>query len=318
MSAEFTLRRWPDGRTGEQITDAAEALRDAEHDTGLRWLDCGAPTKDELTQLAEQLGITDDFVENTLDPLERPKLAFQDGAILFVTYATLKPHEFVRLSGWVLGDLVVTVRSSTDFSIAPIMRDADPQEDDADATVNRILYTVLDAVVDTHFAAIQELDSLIDDLEEELFTTPTLPTGFSREMYLVRKANAHLRRVVLPMREVAVGLERHRIADRKDLWFQDLEDHVLRAVEWTESLRDVLTGLVDTQLQLQDQRTNMIMKKLAAWAAIIAVPTLITGWFGQNVPYPGFSQPSGLWYSLLLIVGSVSGMWYLFKKIDWL
>ena len=60
------------------------------------------------------------------------------------------------------------------------------------------------------------------------------------------------------------------------------------------------------------------MKKLAGWAAIIAVPTAITGWFGQNVPYPGFSQPLGLWLSIGLIVGCAGALYVVFKARDWL
>jgi magnesium transporter len=69
-------------------------------------------------------------------------------------------------------------------------------------------------------------------------------------------------------------------------YFEDLYDHVLRAAEWTESLRDMITSIFETNMALADNRMNVVMKKLTSWAAIIAVPTAITGWFGQNVPYP--------------------------------
>ena len=69
---------------------------------------------------------------------------------------------------------------------------------------------------------------------------------------------------------------------------------MLRASEWTESLRDMVTTIFETNLSLQDARLNNVMKKLTGWAAIIAVPTAVTGYFGQNVPYPGFAQGVGL------------------------
>ena len=73
-------------------------------------------------------------------------------------------------------------------------------------------------------------------------------------------------------------------------YFQDVYDHVLRATEWTESLRDLVTTIVETNLTLQGNRLNVITKKVTSWAAIIAVPTAITGFYGQNVPYPGFAR----------------------------
>jgi magnesium transporter len=69
-------------------------------------------------------------------------------------------------------------------------------------------------------------------------------------------------------------------------YYQDVYDHVLRAAEWTDSLRDLVTSILETNLTIQGNRLNIITKKVTGWAAIIAVPTLITGYFGMNVPYP--------------------------------
>lgn len=103
-----------------------------------------------------------------------------------------------------------------------------------------------------------------------------------------------------------------------DSWFDDLYDHVLRAGEWTESLRDMVTSLFETNLSLQDSRLNTVMKQLAAWAAIIAVPTAITGWYGQNVPYPGFDATWGFWMSTVLVIACPFALWWVFRRRDWL
>ncbi|MPN56449.1 Cobalt/magnesium transport protein CorA [bioreactor metagenome] len=126
------------------------------------------------------------------------------------------------------------------------------------------------------------------------------------------------------MREVVTAVMRFRderstpLSKELDGYFNDLYDHVVRAAEWTESLRDLISSVFETNLSLQDARLNEIMKKLAAWAAIIAVPTAVTGWFGQNIPYPGFSEAFGLFQSVLLIlVGSV-GLYFVFRRFDWI
>ncbi len=85
-------------------------------------------------------------------------------------------------------------------------------------------------------------------------------------------------------------------------YYEDLYDHVLRAAEWTESLRDMITSIFETNMSLSDTRMNVVMKKLTAWAAIIAVPTAVTGFYGQNVPYPGFGREWGVWASVAIIV----------------
>ena len=95
-------------------------------------------------------------------------------------------------------------------------------------------------------------------------------------------------------------------------------DHVMRVADWTDSLRDLVTTLLETNLTIQGNRMNMVMKKVTSWAAIIAVPTAITGWFGQNVPYVGFSQEIGVWLSGGSIVVVSAVLYWAFKRNDWL
>jgi magnesium transporter len=101
-------------------------------------------------------------------------------------------------------------------------------------------------------------------------------------------------------------------------YFQDVYDHVLRATEWTESLRDLVTSILETNLTIQGNRLNIITKKVTSWAAIIAVPTAITGFYGQNVPYPGFGTHSGFYVSTASIVVFSVLLYLLFKRKDWL
>ena len=101
-------------------------------------------------------------------------------------------------------------------------------------------------------------------------------------------------------------------------YYQDVYDHVLRASEWTESLRDLVSTIVETNLTLQGNRLNTITKKVTSWAAIIAVPTAITGFYGQNVPYPGFAQESGFITSSILILVLSGALYLAFKRRNWL
>ena len=105
-------------------------------------------------------------------------------------------------------------------------------------------------------------------------------------------------RLVVPMREAVSGLmRREQTAIDEDMYpyYQDVYDHVLRVSESTDALRDLVSTIVETNLSLRDYRPNQIMKKVTSWAAIIAVPTLITGWYGMNVPYPGSGETWGVW-----------------------
>jgi magnesium transporter len=167
---------------------------------------------------------------------------------------------------------------------------------------------------------IQSFDDQIEGLEDDLFDDATADHQLQRRTFALRKALVQARRVILPMREVLNTVTR-RDADMPDPlrpYFEDLYDHVLRAAEWTESLRDMITSVFETNLSLNDTRLNTVMKKLTSWAAIIAIPTAVTGFYGQNVPYPGFSQHWGFYSSAGIMVVLVIGLYTVFKRKDWL
>ncbi len=155
---------------------------------------------------------------------------------------------------------------------------------------------------------------LFEDGPEEIRTV-------QRRSFELRKSLVRLRRVVLPMREVVNSLLRrdlHVVAEPMMPYYQDVYDHVLRATEWTESLRDLVTTVMETNLTVQGNRMNMIMKKVTSWAAIIAVPTAVTGFYGQNVPYPGFGSHLGFWTSAGIMIALSALLYRAFKRRDWI
>ena len=187
--------------------------------------------------------------------------------------------------------------------------------------VGFLLHGLLDYVVDTHFDAVQTLDVQIEALQDRLFEDNPRDRLMQRRTFELRKSLVQLRRVVLPMREVVNSLLRrdlHVVDEAMMPYFQDVYDHVLRASEWTESLRDLVTTIFETHLTIRGNRLNVIMKQVTSWAAIIAVPTAVTGFYGQNIPYPGFGQPVGFWTSTIVTVGLSAALWVVFRRKDWL
>jgi magnesium transporter len=184
-----------------------------------------------------------------------------------------------------------------------------------------LLYGLIDVVVDGHFDAVQSLDEEIEKLEDLLFDNTPHDDDVQRRSFELRKSLVTLRRVVLPMREVVNTLMRRDlsvVSEAMTPYFQDVYDHVLRATEWTESLRDLVTTILETHLTIQGNRLNIITKKVTSWAAIIAVPTAITGFYGQNVPYPGFGRHSGFVVSTTIIVVLSLALYLAFRRKDWL
>jgi len=123
------------------------------------------------------------------------------------------------------------------------------------------------------------------------------------------------------MREVISGLMRREhsaVSEELYPYYQDVYDHILRVSESTDSLRDLVATIVETNLSLRDYRQNQIVKKVTSWAAIIAVPTLITGYYGMNVPYPGSGNTWGVVASAALVVCCSLALYLIFKRRDWL
>lgn len=299
----------------------------------LVWLDISEPEPQILQQLAAELALDPQAVEDALAPAERPK-ATRHSTHTFVTVysATIGDDregplrsriDVERVSAFILPQALITVRIGDGFDMDAVVRRWDDNADLICHGVGALLHGLLDLVVDDHFETIQEMDDAMEQLEDSLFDDRVKPRDVQQRVYRLRKELVQLRRIILPMREVVNAVMRHHIAEdgtrgELDGWYTDLYDHVLRASEWTESLRDMISTIFETNLSLQDARLNTVMKKLAAWAAIIAVPTAVTGWFGQNVPYPGFQSSFGLAQSVALMVLGTVGLWWAFKRADWL
>jgi magnesium transporter len=290
------------------------------------WVDLCAPDITELELVARELGLHALAVEDAVHPHQRPKLDRYPDHSFLSAYA-------VRLDGDT-GELVtsevaafltpralVTVRKDDDFDIAAVAQRWDSSTDLAKHGVAFLVHGLLDYLVDGHFEAVQALDEQIESLEDQLFAPASRQEDVQRRSFELRRSLVLLRRVVLPMREVVNTLLRRDldlVQDPMAPYFQDVYDHVLRATEWTESLRDLVTSILETNLTIQGNRLNIITKKVTSWAAIIAVPTAITGFYGQNVPYPGFGAHSGLYVSTASIVVFSALLYVLFKRKDWL
>jgi len=290
------------------------------------WFDFVDPTETELAELGKELGLNKLALDDALNGKQRPKLEHYDSHIFINAYAAnfdpkTRDLNNEEISIFVTKNGLITVRDNNDFDMGAVTKNWDEGEELAFNGVSFLLWGLLDVIVDSYFVAVEQLDSEIEDLEELMFAAKRTELNIQERSYDLRKALVVLRRIATPMREVISPLLRN---DNKILnssmftYYQDIFDHVMRVSDWTESLRDLITTLLETNLTIQSNNMNLIMKKVTSWAAIIAVPTAITGFYGQNIPYPGFNQEWGFWFSSAAIVLMSSGLYWAFKRNDWL
>jgi magnesium transporter len=306
------------------VDDISDHLADED---AVVWLDVCRPTASDFDKIGEELGLHALAVEDATSPHERPKLDHYPSHLFLTAYAvhfdaeagTVTAHE---VSAFVTKQALITVRKDEGCDIDEVVRRWDESTDLAQYGVAFLLHGLLDELVDGHFSAVQELDQALEELEDLLFEeTPAGIRQVQRRSFQLRKSLVLLRKVVLPTREVVNGLMRPtaKIVDEAMVpYYQDVYDHVLRAGEWTESLRDFVATILETNLSVQGNRLNSIMKKVTSWAAIIAVPTAVTGFYGQNIPFPGYDKPIGFITSSVLLVVLSAGLYWTFKRRDWL
>jgi magnesium transporter len=305
------------------VADISEYLAD---EKSCVWLDYCAPTEAELATIVEEFQLHPLAVEDAINEHQRPKLDRYDSHLFLSAYAVkldtasgeLRTGE---IGAFITSHALITVRKDEGVPIDSVLARWDASKTLAEHGVAFLLWGLLDDIVDGHFDAVQALDGEIEALEDLLFDDAPRNTEVQRRSFEFRKSLVLLRRVVLPMREVVNSLMRrdlHVLDERMAPYYQDVYDHVLRATEWTESLRDLVTTILETNLTIQGNRMNLVMKKVTSWAAIIAVPTAITGFYGQNIPFPGFAAHWGFWFSTALIIVLSGGLYRVFRHRDWL
>lgn len=321
-----TRRLFEHGRleTTDRSTSELAAILGDEDGDAWGWIDLTREDVDVLDRLAEKLDLHQLAVEDAFAEHERPKLMrYSTHMLLTVTGSTVGEDGEIavsRLTAFLMPRLVITVRDDA-FPMERVEERLESNADLAEHGVGFVLWGLLDVIVDDHIDTLDELDDEVEALTRDVFDDGADMLDVQRRAFRFRRSVARLRHTTLPLREVVTTLVRRDsqlVAPELQPYLSDVYDHTLHAADWTETLRDQVDSVLETNVALQGNRMNLIMKKVTSWAAIIAVPTAITGYFGQNVEFPFFSTAEGWWISTGLIVAASTALWFAFRRRDWL
>lgn len=308
-------------------TEQAAAKLEA-HPHAVLWLDLDDPDLADLQAIAEPFHLHPLAIEDAVQDHEAPKLQRYPGHSFINVYGLdingdgdrLRLDKY-EISAFVTERALITVRKSP-IDTAPLV-----ERWDADAAltaaggVSFLLYGLLAVVVDGQFAAAQRLDSAMDAIEDALLDDGAAPRPVRLRGVALRKLVATVRRPVAPMPDlVSRAMRTNGQADDElvEPYYRDIEDHARHTVDEVEHLRDRIEGVLQADLAEQSNMLNDTTRKLAAWAAVVAVPTALTGFFGQNLPYPGYMETWGFVLSTAIIAASAFGLYVYFRKRDWL
>ncbi|GIF03704.1 magnesium transporter CorA [Actinoplanes siamensis] len=322
-------RLYAQGRVIEQDFGYAELPdRLRTHPDAVAWLDLLEPSATDLAAVAAEYGLHPLAVEDALAERERPKLDRYPDHLFVNVYAVSFDHggeppevHKVEISAFVTARVLITVHKAEGTVDELVERwDADAGLA-ASGGIDFLLYGLFDVVVDSQYAAARKVDEAMDSIEDAMLGEGGAPRPVRMRGFALRRTLAQLRRAVAPMQDVVTEVSRPDgglVDDDLRPYYRDVEDHAERALESIEHSLTRITELLDADLNEQSNILNDITRKLAAWAAIIAVPTAVTGYFGQNVPFPGFGQTWGFVESTALILIGGGALYFYLKKRGWL
>ena len=188
--------------------------------------------------------------------------------------------------------------------------------------VGFLLYGLLDVVLDGYSDTIDDFERYYDEKANRVFGDDPLEPAEQRQWFMMRQALNTFRRTVSPLTEALESIadrDVDRFAPNVSPYLRDIASEVKRVASEVEALRDLVGQIVEVNITLRDYRQNTIVKKVTSWAAIIAVPTLVTGYYGMNVPYPGSGETWGVITATRRLGRSVRRALYLmFRRKNWL
>jgi magnesium transporter len=308
---------------GFPVADVSDHLERA--DTVV-WVDFCGPSKEQLDELAAELGLHELAVEDALGPHQRPKVDRYTTHLFLAAQAIRVDTEAGRLDetevdAFISHRWLITVRKDERFPIEPVLERWDRSPDLAAHGVGFLLYGLLDVIVDGYFDVINAFDEYYEAVSEGIFAEHPLDPAKQRHWFDMRRAMVRFHRLVVPMREAVSSLMRRddpAVVEELYPYYQDIYDHILRVSESSDSLRELVSTIVETNFSLRDYRQNLIVKKVSSWAAIIAVPALVTGYYGMNLPYPGSGETWGVVASTALMLAACLILYLVFRRRDWL
>jgi magnesium transporter len=323
---------WATYRGGKRVegrpadfSEALEAARACGDPSAFLWLGLFEPEPDELAEVADKFGLHPLAVEDAMSAHQRPKLDHYTGS-MFGVLKTLEdpdPQHALHLGeiSYFLGDnFIVTVRHGEANPLAEVRHRVESKPDLLKLGPGAVLYAVADSVVDTYTDYANLMRSSIDALETEVFAPHRGDYGGA--IYALKRNAIVFGRAVTPLLPVAVALSdgsEKAVAPETLPYFKDIADHVTRVSDLARDWNQLLDHMLDADRSRVSVQQNNDMRRISAWAAILAVPTAIAGIYGMNFNYmPELAYHWSYYIVLGIMAVACVSIYILLKRSKWL
>ena len=289
------------------------------------WVGLCEPDSDEMARVSRQFSLHPLAVEDALNPRQMPKVDVY-GRCLFIVARTAELGDGEEIvygqTALFLGpDFLITVRFGSSRAHHPIRHKLEANAERLAEGGDYVAHAILDFIVDGFLPILDRFEEAVQAMEERAIDSFPEPSTI-RRIFRLRRQIRRFERIAGPMQEVCERLattDLLNIDAAAHVWFRDVLDHVRRALTRMRGLKETLASIVETASLLEQHRQGEMTRQLAAWAAILAVPTAIAGIYGMNFEFmPELHWRYGYAFVLGLIVSVCGGLWWRFKRIGWL
>lgn len=305
---------------------STEIERLRERGEGFLWIGVKDPTDVEFAEITDELRLHPLAVEDAIKGNQRPKIDFYEES-MFVVLKTLRYIEATsdvetgELMLFVGDQFVLTVRKGEVNALAGVRQRLETKPELLKSGALAVMHAVIDQVVDTYRAIDMDLLDDLSAIEEAVFADDREVTG--TDIYKLKREVLEFKRgavpLVGPLRRLVHGDERHLLPKKLRPFFGDVLDHLLQVVEHAESYDRLLSDILSAYLSQVSLQQNDDMRKISAWVAMAAVPTMIAGIYGMNFEVmPELAWEYGYYAVLALMVGAVTLLYVLFRRSKWL
>lgn len=288
------------------------------------WIGLVNPSPDELHKLQKSFGLHALAVEDALRSHQLSKLdVYDDQLFALARTAALADGQITygETSVFVGRNHVITVRNGSVRAHSELRQQLEAAPSQLARGTDYVLHAVLDFVVDGYLPIVETIEEEVLDMEHRAMDTFLDRAGVAR-LFTVRRQLMRFQRVLGPMSEVCnklSHLDLPCIDTNSRIYFSDVLDHVKRVQTMVDGLREVLTSVFEVSSLLEQKRQGTITRQLAAWAAILAVPTAIAGIYGMNFEnMPELKTQYGYYVVLVTIATICITLYWRFKKAKWL
>ena len=279
----------------------------------------------ELNGMQQAFGLHPLAVEDAQTGHQRPKIE-EYGDSLFAVLHIVEPHEdelnVGELAIFAGRNYVLSVRNNAAKGFQDVRARSEREPDLLRQGPGYILYALMDAVVDRYFPLLDKLEDELDAIERRIFAPEGVPRENIEALYELKQRLMIMKHAVAPLLEGVSNLSGARVpllCAGITVYFRDVYDHLQRLNQAVDSIRDTATTATSVNLSMVTLQENETMKRLAAYAALLAVPTMIAGIYGMNFEHmPELKWRYGYLLSLLVMAGIDVYLYFRFKRAHWL